>query len=146
MKKIISFFRSYLGHVGAYFMFTMLLFILFNMALGLPSDTFRAPLVWTSLLFAALVGIADYVFLLSVPYFMKLVLHGVLSTAAFGISFVAISGLVERGRTGLFGILGFLLLYILLAAIRGIYHSVSEKKANARSKYTSLYTPKDLDP
>lgn len=145
MKKFISFVRSYLGHVGAYFMFTMLLFILFSMALGLPSSTFNTPLVWTSLLFAALVGIADYVFFLPVSYFLKLVIHGVLSTAAFGLSFVAVSGLVERGRTGLFGILGFLVFYVVLAVIRGIYHSVTERKAREGSGYTSLYTPKNLD-
>lgn len=145
MKKLISYVRSYLGHVGAYFMFTMLLFILFSMALGLPSSTFNTPLVWTSLLFSVLVGIADSVFFLPISYLLRLVVHGVLCTAAFGLSFVAVSGLVERGRTGLFGILGFLVFYIVLAVIRGVYHSVTERKAREDAGYSSLYTPKDLD-
>lgn len=147
MKKLISFLRSYLGHVGAYFMFTVLIFVLFSMALRLPSDTFNTPLVWTSLLFSALVGVADYVFharFLS-SYFVKLAIHGILCTVAFGVSFVALSGLIERGKTGLFGILGFIIFYILLAVIRGVYHSVNERKSRESLDYTSLYTPKNLD-
>lgn len=147
MKKLISFLRSYLGHVGAYFMFTMLVFILFSMAMGLPSDTFNTPLVWTSLLFSALVGVADYVFHVRFlgSYFVKLAIHGILCTVAFGVSFVALSGLVERGKTGLFGILGFLIFYVFLAVVRGIYHTISDRSMSENEPYTNLYTPKNLD-
>ena len=109
MKKWLSFLRSYVGHVGAYFMFTILAFVLFSKAIGLPSDTFNTPLVWTSLLFAALVGAADYVFRLAFlgSYYVKLVVHGILVTVSFALSFVVASDLVERGRTAMFGILSF---------------------------------------
>jgi|GEM_PF-1315080 hypothetical protein len=147
MKKWLSFLRSYVGHVGAYFMFTILAFVLFSKAIGLPSDTFNTPLVWTSLLFAALVGAADYVFRLAFlgSYYVKLVVHGILVTVSFALSFVVASDLVERGRTAMFGILSFFVFYLVIAAVRCVYHSVTAKKSNERESYTNLYTPKNLD-
>lgn len=147
MKKGISFLRSYVGHVGAYFMFTMLAFVIFSKAIGLPSDTFNTQLVWTSLLFAALVGAADYVFRLAFlgSYYVKLVVHGILVTVSFALSFVVASGLVERGRTAMFGILAFFIFYLVIAAVRCVYHSVTTKKSNEKESYTNLYTPKNLD-
>jgi len=147
MKKFISFLRSYLGHAGAYFMVTILAFVLFSRAIGMPSETFNTQLVWTSLLFSALVGAADYVFRLTFlgSYYVKLTVHGVLTTAAFALSFIAASDLVERGKTGVFGILAFFVFYVLIAAVRCIYHSVTVKKNNEKESYTDLYTPKNLD-
>ena len=147
MKKGISFLRSYVGHVGAYFMFSMLAFVIFSKAIGLPSDTFNTQLVWTSLLFAALVGAADYVFRLAFlgSYYVKLVVHGILVTVSFALSFVVASGLVERGRTAMFGILAFFIFYLVIAAVRCVYHSVTTKKSNEKESYTNLYTPKNLD-
>ena len=147
MKKWLSFLRSYIGHVGAYFMFTVLTFVLFSKALGLPSDTFNTPLVWTSLLFAALVGAAEYVFRLAFlgSYYVKLVVHGILATVSFALSFVVASDLVERGKTAMFGILAFFILYLVIAAVRCVYHSVTTKKSNEKESYTNLYTPKNLD-
>lgn len=147
MKKFISFLRSYLGHVGAYFMFTILVFVLFSKAIGLPSDTFRTQLVWTSLLFAALVGAVDYVFKLAFlgSYYAKLAVHAVLTTASFAFSFIVVSDLVERGRTAMFGTLAFFVLYLVIAVVRCIYHSVTVKRSNEKESYTNLYTPKNLD-
>ena len=59
--------------------------------------------------------------------------------------FVALSGLVERGKTGLFGILGFLIFYVFLAVVRGIYHAISDRSMSENEPYTNLYTPKNLD-
>ena len=76
---------------------------------------------------------------------MKLVVHGILATVSFALSFVVASDLVERGKTAMFGILAFFILYLVIAAVRCVYHSVTTKKSNEKESYTNLYTPKNLD-
>ena len=145
MKKILSVLRSYLGHAGAYFLFTMVAFGLLSQALG--ESALNPVLIWTSLLFAAVVAVADYVFLLGFlgSYLLKLLIHGILTVAAFAVSFVGVSHVVERGRTGVFGVLFFALLYVVIAVVRVTYHFLSEKRENAKQNYKNLYTPKNLD-
>ena len=147
MNKFLSFLRSYLGHVGAYFMFTMLAFGLFSLSIGETANPLKLGLIFSSLLFAALIGIADYVFRFKFlgAYVAKVAVHGVLTIASFALSFIAVAGLVERGRTALFGVLFFAVFYLVIAVVRCVYHYTTEKKANAKKGYTNLYTPKNLD-
>lgn len=145
MKKLISFVRSYLGHAGAYFMLTMLVFGV--VALATDSATVNLRLIWTALLFGVLVALCDYIFVCSFlgSYLAKVVFHGILTVASFAVSFVWVSGLIERGKTAVFGVLFFAVFYVILAVIRCVYHFAGEKKANAKKEYHSLYTPKDVD-
>ncbi len=134
--------RSYLGHVGVYFMCVMLVFGFISLATA--SGVVGLSLIWTALLFAVLVGLADLVF--SAKFlgnrFVKTILHGILTVLSFAIAFVGVSGVIERGRTAIYGILLFTLLYVVLAVIASVYHSVCEKKDNAQQSYQNLYTPK----
>jgi hypothetical protein len=145
MKKFISGVKSYLGHVGAYFMFSVLAFAI--PAAILQSPTVNMPLIWAALTFGVLVALCDllFVFPLIRSYMAKVVLHGVFSIASFGISFIWVSGLIERGKTGVFGVLLFSVFYFILAAIRCVYHFATTKKENEKKAYTSLYTPTDVD-
>ncbi len=145
MKKMISFCRSYLGHMGAYFMLTMLVFGF--VSLVMESPTVNLVLIWTDLLFAALVALCDLVFGLSFlgSYLVKITVHGILTIASFAMSFVFVSGVIERGKTAVYGVIAFSVFYLILAVIRSVYHIATAKKENAKKEYQSLYTPKNLD-
>ena len=145
MKKAISIVKSYLGHAGAYFMFTMLVFGLISYSV--KSATVNLPLIWSSLLFGALVGLADllFVFPLIRSYMVNIFIHGILSIASFAIAFVGASDLIERGKTGVFGVLLFAVIYIILATVRCVYHFATTKKENEKKAYVNLSTPKDVD-
>ena len=145
MKKMISFCSSYLGHMGAYFMLTMLIFGFVSLAM--ESATVNLVLIWTGLLFAALVACSDLVYKLSFlgSYLAKTVIHGILTIASFAVSFILVSGVIERGKTAVYGVLLFSVFYIILAVIRCVYYFVTAKKENAKKEYQSLYTPKNLD-
>ena len=145
MKKMISFCRSYLGHMGAYFMLTMLVFGF--VSLVMESPTVNLVLIWTALLFAALVALCDLVFGLSFlgSYLVKITVHGILTIASFALSFVFVSGVIERGKTAVYGVIAFSVFYLILAVIRSVYHIATAKKENAKKEYQSLYTPKNLD-
>jgi hypothetical protein len=145
MKKVISILKSYIGHMGAYFMFAVLPFVLFSNATG--GTTVNLPLIWSALLFGGLVALCDllFVFPLIRSYMVNIFLHGILSIASFAIAFVWATNMIERGRTAVFGVLLFSVLYIILASIRCAYHFATAKKENAEKAYQSLYTPKDID-
>ena len=145
MKKIISFLKSYIGHMGAYFMISVLVFTI--AAAILKSSTVNLPLIWAAVTFGALVALCDLLFVIPLirSYFVNVVLHGILTVASFAISFISVSGLIERGRTAVFGVIFFSVLYIILAAIRCAYHFSTVKKENEKQEYKSLYTPKDVD-
>ena len=145
MKKVISVFKSYLGHAGAYFMFTMLVFGLVSYAV--KSATVNLVLIWSALLFGALVALCDFLFEFPLirSYVANVIIHGILTIASFAISFIGISGVIERGRTAVFGVLFFSVFYLILAVIRCAYYFASKKKENAKKEYVNLYTPRDID-
>lgn len=145
MKKLISFLRSYLGHMGAYFMFPMLIFGFVSIVMD--SATVNLVLIWSSLLFGALVALCDYVYKLSFlgSFLVKMVIHGILTVLSFAFSFVFVSGVIERGKTAVYVVLFFSVFYLILAAIRCAYHFLLDRKENSKKEYTNLYTPKNLD-
>ena len=143
MKKFISGLGSYFGHVGAYFMFTMLVFALIaKISLG---TSVNLVLIWTSLLFAALTGLADLIFCIRslTSLFVKVFLHGLATVSSFAIAFVFCSDVVERGKTAVFGILLFAVLYVILATIACVYRMATERKEINKESYQNLYTPKN---
>jgi hypothetical protein len=141
MKKVYSVVSSYLGHVGFYFLLTILFFSV--VALVKVSATFNLVLVWSALLFAALLGLADVVFALKFlgSYLVKLVVHIILATVAFAVSFVWISGgIIEESSTAVVGVLAFAFIMILVSVVRGVVHTAFSKKENENKAYNYLYT------
>ena len=141
MKKVYSAVSSYLGHVGFYFLLTILFFSV--VALVKVSATFNLVLVWSALLFAALLGLADVVFALKFlgSYLVKLVVHIILATVAFAVSFVWISGgIIEESSTAVVGVLAFAFIMILVSVVRGVVHTAFSKKENENKAYNYLYT------
>lgn len=145
MKTVISIVKTYLGHAGAYFMFTMLVFGLISYSVKSP--TVNLPLIWSALLFGGLVALWDFLFEFPLirSYTVNIFLHGILTIASFAIAFVWATDLIERGRTAVFGVMFFSVLYIILAVIRCVYYFATTRKENAEKAYESLYTPKDVD-
>ena len=145
MKKFISGLKSYIGHMGAYFMFSVLAFAV--PAALLQSPTLNMPLIWAALTFGILVAFCDLIYIIPSlrSYLAKTVIHGILTISSFAISFIWVSGLIERGRTALFGVLFFSVLYLILAVVRCVYYFVTVKKENEKKVYTNLYTPTDVD-
>ena len=143
MKKFISIASSYLGHVGFYFLAVIVVFA--SIAAVAASTTFNIVLVWTALLFAALLGIADGVFALKFlgSYLVKATLHAVLAIVAFAISFVGGSGVIEGGKTAVMGVLLFSALMVLITVIRCVLYYATAKKENENKSYQYLYTAKD---
>ena len=148
MKKVISIIKSYIGHAGAYFLFSILPFALLASATELAVDPL---LIWSSLLFGALVALCDFLFVLPLiqSYLVNIFLHGILTVGSFAITLGAATKKInmtgQGGRTAVFGVLLFSVLYIILAAIRCVYHFATTKKENSEKAYESLYTPKDID-
>ena len=141
MKKVYSVVSSYLGHVGFYFLLTILFFSI--VALVKVSTTFNLVLVWSALLFAALLRLADGVFALKFlgSYLVKLVVHIIFATAAFAISFVWVSdGVIEESSTAVVGVLAFAFIMILISVVRGVVHTAFAKKENESKAYNYLYT------
>ena len=149
MKKVISIVKSYLGHAGAYCMFSILPFALVSYATG--GTSVNLPLIWSALLFGVLVAFCDllFVFPLIQSYLVNIFLHGILTVGSFAITLGAATKKInmtgQGGRTAVFGVLLFSVLYIILATIRCVYHFATTKKENSEKAYESLYTPKDID-
>jgi hypothetical protein len=114
---------------------------------ALESPTFNLVLLWAGLLFAGLVALCDLVFGISVlgSYLAKVVIHGILTVASFAVSFILVAGVIERGKTAVYGVIAFSVFYVILATVRCVYHYATAKKENAKKDYQSLYTPKNLD-
>jgi hypothetical protein len=148
MKKVISIIKSYVGHAGAYFLFSILPFALLASATELAVDPL---LIWSSLLFGALVALCDFLFVLPLiqSYLVNIFLHGILTVGSFAITLGAATKKInmtgQGGRTAVFGVMLFSVLYIILATIRCVYHFATTKKENSEKAYESLYTPKDID-
>ncbi len=142
---MISFLRSYFGHMGVYFMIPMVIFGFVSIAMDSP--TVNLVLIWSSLLFGALLALCDFVFSLSFlgSYLVKTVIHGVLTIVSFAVSFIAVSGVIERGKTAVYGVLLFSVLYLIVASVRLANHHAIAKKENVEKEYKNLYTPKNLD-
>ena len=145
MKKIIAVLRSYLGHAGAYFMFTILGFsLIFS---GAKATQFDMQLVWVALLFAGLVALCDFIFAAKFigSYFTKVFCHGILSVVSFAVAFSRYPAFINGAKTLLFATFFFGLFYIILAVVRCSYHFAAIGKENKKKEYKNLYTPKNID-
>ena len=141
MKKFISILGSYLGHMGVYFMLMMLVFGFVSLAT--VSGSVSLVLIWTALLFAGLTALCDFLFrIASMSLFVKIVLHGILTTASFAFA-VGASGVLERGKTLVFGVILFVICYVIVATIGSVFHIVLEKKDSSRQAYQNIYAPKN---
>ncbi len=142
MKKLTEILSSYFGHMGFYFLLAELPFAL--IALVTKSATFNLVLVWSALLFAAMLALCDLVFLVKAirSYAVKLSIHAVLAVVCFAVAFVAVSGVIESGKSALWSIFLFAIFMILVSGIRGVLHMVLSKKENDTKTYDYLYTPK----
>ncbi len=142
MKKYAAIVSSYLGRVGFYFLLTILLFSF--VALATYSTTFNLVLVWTSLLFALLLGLADGIFAIKgkVSYALKLCLYTLIAIAAFSVSFVLISGVIESGKSAVWSIFLFAIFMVVVSGVRGAIYAVMAKKENEGKSYDYLYTAK----
>jgi hypothetical protein len=143
MKKFVSIVSSYLGHVGFYFLLVILVFSF--IALAAASATFNLVLVWSALLFSALLGLSDGLYALKFlgSYLLKAFLHVIFATASFAISFIAVSGVIEAGSTAVVGVLLFAVLMVIITAIRCVFYYVGSKKENENKAYDYLYTSKN---
>ncbi len=143
MKKFTSILSSYLGHVGFYFLLVMLIFAF--VALATFSATVNLVLIWSALLFSALLALWDFAFKLKFlgAYAVKLILHTILTVLSFALSFVWVSGVIESGKSAVWSILIFSIFMIFIAGIRSVFHVMASKKENESKTYDYLYTPKD---
>lgn len=141
MKKFVSILGSYLGHMGVYFMLVMLVFGLVSLATA--SGSVSIVLIWTALLFAGLTALCDFLFrIASMSLFVKILLHGILTTASFALA-VGMSGVLERGKTLVFGVILFVVCYAVAATVGALFHIAMEKKESNGQEYKNLYTPKN---
>ncbi len=141
-KRLTSLLSSYLGHMGFYFLLAVLPFAF--VALVTMASTFNLVVIWSALLFAALLALCDFVFLVKAirSYAVKLSIHAVLAVVCFAIAFVAVSGVIESGKSALWSIFLFAVFMILVSVIRGVLYTLMTKKANDTKTYDYLYTPK----
>ena len=141
MKKFVSILGSYLGHMGVYFMLVMLVFGFVSLATA--SGSVSLVLIWTALLFAGLTSLCDFLFrIASMSLFVKVVLHGILTTASFALA-VGTSGVLERGKTLVFGVILFVVCYAVAAVIGSAVYIAMEKKEANKQGYQNLYAPKN---
>ncbi len=143
MKKFISLASACLGRVGFYFLLVILVFAMIAAVTGYA--TINVALVWSALLFGALLGLSDGVYTLKFlgSYAVKAIVHTVLAVLSFALSFVLVSGVIETGKSAVWSIFLFGCLAALITVIRGIIHMVCAKKENETKTYDYLYTPKN---
>ena len=141
MKKFVSILGSYLGHTGVYFMLVMLVFGFVSLATA--SGSVSLVLIWTALLFAGLTALCDFLFrIASMSLFVKILLHGILTTASFALA-VGVAGVLERGKTLVFGVILFVVCYAVAAVIGSAVYIAMEKKEANKQGYQNLYAPKN---
>ena len=139
-EKVVKFARTVIGHMGAYFMITVLLL---NLASGIVAGngrTFSPAYFGIAVLFAFLLSLCDFV--LNVKFIPMLLarsaIHVVLATLAFVISFVLVSGVVE-GSTGFVGAIVFFIIDTVVLSVRALYVNALNKKEK-ESEYKSVFT------
>lgn len=142
-EKVVKFARTVIGHMGAYFMITVLLL---NLASGIVAGngrTFSPAYFGVAVLFAFLLSLCDFV--LNVKFIPMLLarsaIHVVLATLAFVISFVLVSGVVE-GSTGFVGAIVFFIIDTVVLSVRAIYVNALNKKEK-ESEYNPVFTNGD---
>lgn len=143
MKKLWTEFRAFVGRTGTYFLITMLFFGI--VALIATEQNFDRAMLWSSMLFAVLTALADFIekiaFISSAN--VKRILRALLVVASFAFSFVAVTDVIENDRTALIGIAVFALFELLLTAVRCLVASAKAKKKSDASAYRNLFTPQD---
>lgn len=139
-EKVVKFARTVIGHMGAYFMITVLLL---NLASGIVAGngrTFSPAYFGIAVLFAFLLSLCDFV--LNVKFIPMLLarsaIHVVLATLVFVISFVLVSGVVE-GSTGFVGAIVFFIIDTVVLSVRALYVNALNKKEK-ESEYKSVFT------
>ncbi len=143
MKKLWTEFRAFVGRTGTYFLITMLFFGI--VALIATEQNFDRAMLWSSMLFAVLTALADFIekiaFISSAN--VKRILRALLVVASFAFSFVAVTDVIENDRTALIGIAVFALFELLLTVVRCLVASAKAKKKSDASAYRNLFTPQD---
>ena len=139
-EKVVKFVRAVIGHMGAYFMITVLLL---NLASGIVAGngrTFSPAYFGIAVLFAFLLSLCDFV--LNVKFIPMLLarsaIHVVLATLAFVISFVLVSGVVE-GSTGFVGAIVFFIIDTVVLSVRALYVNALNRKEK-ESEYKPVFT------
>lgn len=140
MKKFFSAVYDYVGHVGFYFLLTMLVFSC--IAVAKASSVVALGLVWAGITFGILMGFADYVYRIKIlgSYVLKAFIHTVLAVIAFAVAFVWVADVIAEGSTAVVGVLAFAVLMAVVSVIRCVIHSILARKENAKKEYEYLYT------
>ncbi len=143
MKKLLSLVPGYVGRMGFYFLLVIVIFSVISAATG--GSTVNLALVWSALVFGAVLSLADGVFALKFlgSYAVKLIVHTAIAIGAFALAFVAVSGVIEGGRSAVWSIFLFAILMCVISGIRAVIHAFAAKKENDQKSYDYLYTAKD---
>lgn len=126
-KKISDIFISFLGHMGVFFMITVLLFA----AIGGKDRTLSPDFYGVIALFAALMALCSFILKAGfIPsYLARSAIHAVLATASFAVSFVLVSGVVAAS-TGFVASVIFLAVDVLALTAKGVYGMIMKKIEN----------------
>ena len=124
-QKIVSFLRSYIGHMGAYFLITVSVLSILGSTNG---RTFAPDDFGIAALFSALLALCDIV--LSAKFIPSLLarsaIHAVTATASFVISFVLVAGKLQSSTAFVVSVV-FLIIDALCLTVRAIYMTAVDR-------------------
>ena len=135
-QKIVCVIRSYIGHMGAYFLLTVSALSILGSVQG---RTFAPADFGIATLFSALLALCDFILAAKfIPSLLaKSAIHAVLATASFVISFVLVAGRLQSSTAFVISVVFFVFVAIVLA-VRAAYISAvrraNEKEENQASE------------
>ncbi len=142
-EKIFSFVKTFLGHAGFYFTFTVMAFAVF-LTVTYPDGNkiFETKMFWWILLFSALYSLCNFVLKIKFieSYIAKLAIHYVLVVLDFALVMAYGSGAASSPKGMVFVIIAFAFAYLCVEVVRGFIHSAFTKKKNEETEYKTLFT------
>lgn len=141
-QKLLSAFRSFLGHMGIYFTVIVMFFnIMLSVLYPNEERIFNTSMFGFILLFSAIFALCDFIMNVKFieSYLAKLSIHLVLTTMDFAVVLAWLSGAASSPRTAIFAVIFYIVAYVIVAAIRIAVHFGAAKKENEKKDYQKLF-------
>ena len=141
-QKLLSAFRSFLGHMGIYFTVIVMFFnIMLSVLYPNEERIFNTSMFGFILLFSAIFALCDFIMNVKFieSYLAKLSILLVLTTIDFAVVLAWLSGAASSPRTAIFAVIFYIVAYVIVAAIRIAVHFGAAKKENEKKDYQKLF-------
>ena len=141
--KFFAKFKSFLGHMGFYFTFIVMIFNAFiTIAYPEGNKVFETKYFWHILLFSAIYALCNFVLDIKFieSYLAKLSVHFILIVLDFAVVIAYLSGAANSPKTTVLVTIFFAFFYFVVEAVRAAIYFSRHKKKNEETEYQSLFS------